>query len=105
MVNADKNVYFIQFGMNQHGRATVGCAIDHSSIDWFAYDLTGGFGTYAEKSYDANSFNGINFFKADNSTPLGLQSTCGTTYVASKSTNPYGITNSFSFVVLDSVTS
>ena len=98
-VDADKNIYFIQLGINPHNRTPVGCAIDHSSIDWTAYDLTGGFGTYAEISYDANSFNGINYFKtADNSTPLGPQNTCGTAYVASQSTNPGGYNNSFSFL-------
>ena len=105
-VNVEKNIYFIQFGINPKGRTPVGCAIDHSSIDWTAYDLTGGFGTYAEKSYDARSYNGINYYKADNITPLGLQSTCGTptTYVASQSANDNGYNNSFSFLTLDPVT-
>ena len=66
--------------------------------------MTGGFGTYAEMSYDANSYNGINFFKADNITPLGLHSTCGTTYVASESTNINGYNVSYSFLDIDSDT-
>ena len=100
-VNTVKNIYFIQLGLNLEGVTPVGCSIDHSSIDWSAYDLTGGFGSYAEKSYDANSYNGVNFYKADNITPLGVQSTCGdpTTYVASTSTNPNGYNNSYSFLV------
>ena len=95
LINTDKNIYFVQFGINQDGRTPVGCSIDHSSIDWSAYDLTGGFGSYAEKSVDANSYNGVNFYKADNSTPLGLHSTCGANYVASLSTNSNGYLNSY----------
>ena len=65
-VDADRNIYFVQYGYNPNNLEPVNCAIDHDSIDWSAYDLTGGFGTYAEISYDENSFHGINFYKADN---------------------------------------
>ena len=50
--------------------------------------MTGGFGSYAEISYDEISIHGINFYKADNVTPLGLQSTCGSNYVPNGSHVP-----------------
>ena len=80
LVNADKNIYFVQLGINQRGLPPLGCAIDHDVIDWDAYDLTGGFGEgHITLSYDDNSYFGVNFFKADNSTPLGLHDTCPST--------------------------
>ena len=56
------------------------CAIDHSSINWDEVDVTGGFGSSVKLSYDNGGFYGVNFFKADNSTPLGLQNTCSSCY-------------------------
>ena len=79
LVNAGKNIYFVQIGINPNGLTPVGCAIDHSSIDWDTLDLTGGFGDDLGISYNADSFFGVNFYKADNETPLGLHETCSNT--------------------------
>ena len=81
LVNAEKNIYFLQIGINPLDLAPAAgsCAIDHSTIDWSTIDLTGGFGSYAELSYDDDGYYGINFYKADNSTPLGLFDSCTST--------------------------
>ena len=78
LVNKERNIYFIQYGINPNGLtpSAGNCSIDHSSIDWSSIDVTGGFGTHAEISYDKDSFHGVRFYKADNSTPFGLYNTC-----------------------------
>ena len=78
MINSERNIYFFQIGINPHNfnPAPGNCKIDHAGIDWNTVDLTGGFGTYAEISYHEKGFQGVNFYKADNITPLGLHDTC-----------------------------
>ena len=78
LVDKERNIYFIQYGMNPNSLAPAAdfCSIDHSSIDWSSIDVTGSLGTYVEISYDINSFHGVNFYKDDNSTPLGVHNTC-----------------------------
>ena len=79
LVNPERNIYFVQFGSNPHNLSPGpdDCAIDHSGIDWGgSVDVYGGFGTKVELDYDDDSFFGVNFFKSDNVTPLGLQNTC-----------------------------
>ena len=39
-------------------------------------DLSGGLGTQVTVFYDEGSFYGVNFYKADNITPLGVHNTC-----------------------------
>ena len=82
MVDEDKNIWFVLFGANPLALVPAGCAIDHTSIDWDTYDLTGGFGDSTTISYNADSFFGVNFFKADNVTPLGVHDTCPNTSTA-----------------------
>ena len=78
LVDQERNIYFIQYGVNPTSLtpAADGCSIDHSSIDWSTVDVTGGFGTDVEISYDSYSFHGVKFYKNDNSTPLGVDNTC-----------------------------
>ena len=89
LVHAGKNIYFVQYGINQNNLtpATGGCAIDHESIDWDDYDLTGGIGVVVGLVYNDDSFFGVNFFKADNTTPLGLHNTCPSSYSVGDSIN------------------
>ena len=82
LVNPERNIYFVQFGSNPHNLSPGpgDCAIDHSGIDWGgSVDVYGGFGIKVELDYDDDSFFGVNFFKADNVTPLGLQNSCTST--------------------------
>ena len=82
LINADKNVWFIQFGLNPDNLEPIDsvnskCAIDHTFFE--TEDLSGGFGTRTEISVDPDSFFGVNFYRPDE-TRLGVHSTCDTAY-------------------------